>query len=792
MALGAVTVTAALFGTSGPASAAGGGPFVTATSETGSGTVGAGKTFHATYSSTPVLAGSYGITLTDGIGVGTLSTADGNLSAVVSGNGVIFTALGPPLMSAGASLSLSRPLEVLSSTGVTDASGDPWNLPASGQIDNFAVLLSGDDLAVTFDEAVTVGAYSVQVQEGASSATIDASNSTASGTGTATITFHLTSNLSSVVGADGPGVPSFTGITGIATPHVTTVAATLVPSSECGDVSGFTRVFASGSSGSNCSIMASGGPTAPGVFDVIPLPTTDLVGPPDDNAPEVITNCAAGSTDTVFDVNTGAQLGTNPCGNNPPEQLIGNTNSSTLDYIPTPTLASFEEAGVLETIAGTNYVSPTTVPPQLKAIAVSGSSAMFTYYDPVVCQNTSSDGPTWSQFSYVSPVGDLAPGDRVYPNSIACPSGSGGLSITVGYGGPIPFNAGVRFKFEGFGPGHFIVGAPGSSFAFEREASESAYAGPDASISAFTPASTTTTSSTGGSVPISFATANAQTCTLSASASPSTAAALSLPSAASCNGSGNVVVPANASTSAVAYTVTLTAAGPRGTLPAQANVTINVPATGTVSSAASVPTISSLPVIHGAATEGATLTESHGLWSGSPSGYSYRWERCDTHGDSCTTIADAAAESYTLKAADVGSTIRVGEIASNAAGPGAEAISANTATVTSAGATPHAPNTTLLKATISAKSKSATFRFRSSGQATGFQCALVLQPVGKHARKPRRRFVRCSSMKAYLHLKVGRTYSFYVRAIGPGGADGTPAATKFTLHKPKKAVLHRV
>ena len=111
--------------------------------------------------------------------------------------------------------------------------------------------------------------------------------------------------------------------------------------------------------------------------------------------------------------------------------------------------------------------------------------------------------------------------------------------------------------------------------------------------------------------------------------------------------------------------------------------------------------------------------------------------------------------------------------------------------MTSAGGKGHAPNTALLKATISARSKSASFRFRSSGRSSGFQCALVLRPLNKHARKRRPRFVRCSSTKTYLHLKVGRTYTFYVRAIGPGGAHGTPAMTTFTVGKHKKAVLRR-
>jgi hypothetical protein len=238
---------------------------------------------------------------------------------------------------------------------------------------------------------------------------------------------------------------------------------------------GVTRVFG----GSDCSIgFGSSGPTSPSVYDVIPLPTTDLPGPPDDNAPEVITNCNVGTTDVAYDVLTGAQLGSNPCGNNPPEQLIGNTNSNTLDYIPTSGLKSFEQAGVIETRPGSTYVSATAIPPQWRSIAVSGSQATFTYYEPVVCQASSTDGPTWSQFTYETPFGNLNPNGRVYPISINCPPASGATSLTVTYPGPIPFLLGVRFKFEGYGYGHYIVGAPTSAFALEREASESAYAGP--------------------------------------------------------------------------------------------------------------------------------------------------------------------------------------------------------------------------------------------------------------------------------------------------------------------------
>ena len=486
----AVVVLAGLmFTVSGSAGAAVATPLTplisTATSDSGGGTVGDGTVLNVTFNKAPVLAGSYSLMLTDGSTVDTLSSAAGTVSASVSGTGIAFTVHG------ATSLSLSL-LEILASTGVTDASGSPWDLVASGRVDK----------------------------------------------------------------------------------------SDLLAAPTCASVAGYTRVFG----GSNCAIgFGQSGPTAPDVLDVIPLPTQDLPGPPDDNAPEVITNCQVGASDIVFDVNTGAQLGANACGNNPQEQLIGNSNSNTLDYIPTPGLVSFQEIGVVETIPGSTYVSATSVPPQLSAITVSGDRATFTYFGNVVCQSTSTDGPTISQFTYVTPYTKttLSPGDLVYPSAISCPPVGGGASVTLTYPGPIPLSAGLRFKFEGYGPGHFIVGAPGSAFANEREASESAYAGPTATVDSFKPHSRTLPSSAGGSVTVAFATTAATTCSISAVSLPAGAAALTLPSVASCNGAGAIGVPANPSSARnVVYRVTLTALGVHGAPAASREITITVPARG--------------------------------------------------------------------------------------------------------------------------------------------------------------------------------------------------------------------
>ena len=759
-----------------------------------------GTALHVTFNETPVLSGSYSLSLADGSTTGTFSSTAGTLSAAVNGTSIDFTLHG------ATSLSLGSLLEILGSTGVSDATGNPWNLVASGQVDKSYVLSQGDQVVVNYNEPVTVAAnYSLTLKEGSGSATVDQGNSNVSGQGTSTITYNVTGSPSGSVAADGPTVSNFTGVSAaavqvgdtlkatFATPvtapgpgysltlsdsvgdagtfttptnlsapivspdtpavgqttvtYMVTGAATsptgaqlfaqslhatastglvgapasfpltisagpqppapavvagpvpapvtviINPSTTCSNI-GVTRVFG----GTNCDIgFANAGPTTPDVFDVIPLPTTDLPGPPNDNAPEVITNCAAGSKDVVYDVNTGAELGANLCGNNPNEGAIGNTFGPTLDYISTPNLASFEQVGVVETITGSTYVSATAVPPQLSAVTVNNDKATFTYYGNVVCQDNSNNGHfTSSQFTYITPYTDLVKADRVFANNIAC--GGGGNSLTVTFPGTIPVSSGVRFKFEGYGAGSFIVGAPGSVFANEREASESAYAGPGAMITAFTPSSTTMATSSGGTVNVAFATTSASTCSISAVSLPAGAAALSLPSVASCNGSGTIGVPANTNSNANAiYTVTLTADIP-GTPAANAEITITVPAAPPPAPIVITPT-PPMPIVP------------------PPLG---------------------------------------GEKAHIAA-----------------------PYTRLVLEQISSKHHTAKFVFKATGASTGFRCALVRLPTRKGAKQPSPKYAVCGSLKTFKHLKAGR-YVLYVRAIGPGGVR-SPIIFRFSI-----------
>lgn len=102
---------------------------------------------------------------------------------------------------------------------------------------------------------------------------------------------------------------------------------------------------------------------------------------------------------------------------------------------------------------------------------------------------------------------------------------------------------------------------------------------------------------------------------------------------------------------------------------ATASVTIGAPV-------GAIPTNSTAPSITGSAVQGQTLAAITGAWANTPTSYAYRWLR------GATAISGATGSTYVLQAGDVGSQIRVGVIATNATGSSAEALSAQTAVVT--------------------------------------------------------------------------------------------------------------
>jgi hypothetical protein len=89
--------------------------------------------------------------------------------------------------------------------------------------------------------------------------------------------------------------------------------------------------------------------------------------------------------------------------------------------------------------------------------------------------------------------------------------------------------------------------------------------------------------------------------------------------------------------------------------------------TAVVSSAAA-PGNTSAPTISGTTQVGSTLTAANGSWSGSPTGYTYVWSRCDQTGSSCAAIGGATANTYKLQQVDAGATLRVTVTATNSAG----------------------------------------------------------------------------------------------------------------------------
>lgn len=103
-----------------------------------------------------------------------------------------------------------------------------------------------------------------------------------------------------------------------------------------------------------------------------------------------------------------------------------------------------------------------------------------------------------------------------------------------------------------------------------------------------------------------------------------------------------------------------------------------------VDSGAPVPASTTPPAISGSDQQGQNLTETSALWTNSPFTTVDQWLRCDRGGANCVAIPGATGEDYTLDAADVGSTIRVQEIATNVWGPGRPALSDATAVIASA------------------------------------------------------------------------------------------------------------
>jgi prepilin-type N-terminal cleavage/methylation domain-containing protein len=81
------------------------------------------------------------------------------------------------------------------------------------------------------------------------------------------------------------------------------------------------------------------------------------------------------------------------------------------------------------------------------------------------------------------------------------------------------------------------------------------------------------------------------------------------------------------------------------------------------------PEVTTEPSISGNATDGQTLAASNGVWTNSPTSYTYQWQRCSGGGlSNCTALSGATSSSYVLTSADVLNSIRVKVTAGNSVG----------------------------------------------------------------------------------------------------------------------------
>lgn len=149
-----------------------------------------------------------------------------------------------------------------------------------------------------------------------------------------------------------------------------------------------------------------------------------------------------------------------------------------------------------------------------------------------------------------------------------------------------------------------------------------------------------------------------------------------------CDASGancTAIAGATASTYTLAYSdvsdtvrVVVTAANAGGSATATSNPTAAIAPALVPWADTPVPRPLAAPAVVGAAAVGSTLTCATGRWSGSPTGYEYRWNRGNA------PILNASAATYTVTAADRGHQLSCTVTAINAGG----AIQADSARVT--------------------------------------------------------------------------------------------------------------
>jgi hypothetical protein len=198
--------------------------------------------------------------------------------------------------------------------------------------------------------------------------------------------------------------------------------------------------------------------------------------------------------------------------------------------------------------------------------------------------------------------------------------------------------------------------------------------------------------------------------------------------------------------------------------------------------AALTPFATAAPTVSGINQVNSTLDGTRGSWSGNPA-FAQQWRRCNASGGSCADIGGATATSYVPTTADLGSTLRVRIIASDA-GLSSSADSAQTGII---GPDTIAPETEITKQPRNnvflrgsslrgsslflerASKVKAKYKFESNEPGSTFECKF-----------DKKKFKPCDSPKK-LKADLGK-HKFKVRAIDTAGnKDPSPDKDRFKV-----------
>ncbi len=154
------------------------------------------------------------------------------------------------------------------------------------------------------------------------------------------------------------------------------------------------------------------------------------------------------------------------------------------------------------------------------------------------------------------------------------------------------------------------------------------------------------------------------------------------------------------------------------------NVRSSAP-TGLVKAApTNAPVNSTAPSISGSAIQDNTLTASNGVWNGATPTFAYHWQRCDTAGANCASILGATSQTYQPSSLDVGNTLRVVVVATNAEGSAAS-ISHQSSTIRSSSSVQATLNSTVKAVNYGG---SVTLTGTISGASAGDTVSIMARP----------------------------------------------------------------